>query len=276
LIDLIKPQSNPGPSRFLLIFSLLTGSTLVNALLIGLFGQRRDVRVAGASSHSWQQTIDDIKQLAVQPRYWVLVAALCLCGGPVFQTMNQFLLYRAQDLGLVVQSRDEGWIVLQFIRMAMWVVGGVAVGAVAGHRPGAVAAAVILGAFSLAAMAVGLADTRTLLFASSIVFEFVRQFMRWSHSGFMAEQVNERLRATAIGTAITVAGLSSTAFGFIANEISDSNAADFNSSAPFVVAGAIGCVGALGLILFNINAGKRRSRAHRDADVVAGNELPAL
>jgi len=267
LIGGIKPESNPSLDSYRLIFAALAAFSILNALLIGVWGQRAGAQRGEASSHTWRQTIAELRQLARQPRYWALVASLCLCGGPIFQTMNQFLVYRATELGLIVESQDRGWIILQFIRMIMWIVGGAAVGLLAGRRAGILVAAVILGAFSLSSIGVGLANTTVILFAAAIAFEFVRQFMRWSHAGYIAEHVSDEVRATAIGGAIAVAGVSSTSFGFAANWIGDPNSASFKSATPFFIAGVIGLLGTVGLVVFDRITRRRQLHAQTSLDM---------
>lgn len=251
LADIIKPQNDPALASFKLIFWLLVGTTLVNAVVIGLWGQRPGRWRGESTNQNWQQTARDLKRLIAEPRYWALVGALCMCGGPLFQATNQFLRYRAEDVGLIVGSQDRGWIVLHLIRMSMWVVGGAAVGLLAGRRAGGIVAAVLLGAFAAASAGIGLADTSRALFAAVIFFEFVRQFMRWSHAGYMAEQMPSDLRATAIGGAIAVAGISSTIFGFAANNLASPSSPSFYSPEPFYVAAALGVAGAAGLLIFD-------------------------
>ena len=74
--------------------------TLLCGVLIGLWRQRPD-RFEHTPSPGWSQTLTDLKRLSCQPRFWALVATICLLGCPVFQTANQFLPYCAKELGLV-------------------------------------------------------------------------------------------------------------------------------------------------------------------------------
>jgi MFS family permease len=250
LINVIKPQTNPELISFKWLLWFLSFITFFNAVLMYLWGQRAGRWTSDAPHQTWGQIFSDLKTLVTDPRYLTLVVGLCLCGGVIFQVTNQFLLYRAEDLGLIVESQDRGWIVLQLIRMMMWIFGGIGVGLLAGRKTGIVTGATILGAFALAAGSIGLSSTTVQLFAASIAFEFVRQFMRWSHAGYMAAQMPDNLRATAIGGGITAAGISSTIFGFAANRFLDPSGAAFDSSKPFFFACVIGCAGALGLLAF--------------------------
>ena len=251
LLNLEPTTSAPELQDFELMFWLLAVTTLLSAIFIGLWGQRPGP-FEQAQPPGWSQTISDLKRLASQPRYWALVIALCLLGGPVFQASNQFLPYRAKEMGLILDGGgDNGWIWLNLLKVVMWIPGGAAVGLLAGRRAPGIAAAVMLGCFALAALAIGSSLMVWQLFCSVAAFEFVRQFMRWSHSGYMSEHMAPDLRATTIGLTITISGLGSTAFTWIAPRIWDPNATDFQSTGPFLAAAVCGLLGCVGLFLYD-------------------------
>src|SRR5262249_58682137 len=131
--------------------------------------------------------------------------------------------------------------------------GGLAVGLLAGRRAPGLAGVLMLSSFALSAAGIAWASTAADLFAAVAVFEFVRQFMRWSHAGYLSEHMPPDLRATAIGLAITVAGTSSAVFGLLSNRIWKPPPDDpigFNAQAPFWLAAGLGLTGALGLFVF--------------------------
>jgi hypothetical protein len=133
----------------------------------------------------------------------------------------------------------------------MWIPGGLAVGLLAGRRAPGLAAVVMLSGFALSAAGIANASTSGGLFVAVAVFEFVRQFMRWSHAGYLSEHMPEDLRATAIGMAVTLAGMSSTLFGFLTNAIWSPDDPGFDSRNPFLLAAGLGLAGALGLLVFD-------------------------
>jgi MFS family permease len=251
LLNLEPTTSAPELKDFELMFWLLTVTTLLSAVLIGLWGQRPG-RFDHAQPPGWSQTLSDVKRLAVQPRYWALVGALCLLGGPVFQASNQFLPYRAKEMGLILAGgADNGWIWLNLLKVVMWIPGGAAVGLLAGRRAPGIAAVIMLGFFSLAVLAIGCSQLVWQLFLSVAVFELVRQFMRWSHSGYMSEHMPPDLRATTIGLTITISGLGSTIFTWIAPWIWDPKATDFEATGPFWAAAVCGLIGCVGLFVYD-------------------------
>ena len=117
----------PGSDSFQLIFWLLTASTFVCGVVVGVWGQRPG-RFDQHESRSRQQTVRDLRTLAGEKRYRALVISLCLLGGPLFQASNQYLPYRAADLGLISGSQDQGWVWLSLLKTLMWIPGGAAVG----------------------------------------------------------------------------------------------------------------------------------------------------
>lgn len=251
LIDVISPESNPSLGGFHFILWGLAGLTAVGAAVMWTWGQRPGRGQGEKARQTWDDTANDLKRLLVNPRFWALVVSLCLLGGSLFQANNQFLRYRAEDVGLISGSQDRGWILLQELRVLMWVPGGLAVGLLAGRRAPGLAAVLMLAAFALSGAGIAWATTARGLFVTAASFEFVRQFMRWSHAGYMSEHMPPELRATAIGLAITLAGTSSALFGFLTNALLNPNAASFDSRDPFLLAAGLGLAGACGLFVFD-------------------------
>ena len=147
LLSFTPMTMTPDVSDFHLIFWILTTTTLVCGVLIGLRGQHPG-RFEQDVPARWSRTLHDIGRLARTPKFWAIVIALCLLGGPVFQSSNQFLPYRAEDLGLKTGTRDDGWIWLQLLKTLMWIPGGLAVGRLAGRRAPGLAAVIMLFSFS--------------------------------------------------------------------------------------------------------------------------------
>ena len=143
-----------------------------------------------------------------------------------------------------------GWIWLSLLKTVMWIPGGAAVGLLAGRRASGFAAVLMLGAFALAAGAIGWCSIGWTLFVFVAIFEFTRQFMRWSHSGYMSEHLPDNLRATGMGVAISLSGLGSTLWGWAADMLYTSNPVE-QSPMPFYSAAVLGIVGCIGLFIFN-------------------------
>ncbi len=250
LVNLSKLSSTPSLPDFELLFMILAGTTTTCGVLIGLWGQRpgRFQRDAPATLAS---TINDLKTLAAMPVFWALVIPLCLFGGAVFGTSNYFLPYRAEELGLKDGSSDNGWIWLTLLKTLMWIPGGLAVGVLAGRRAPGIAAVLMIGTFSAAATFIGVSQAAWQLFASVAVFEFARQFMRWSHGGYLTEHIGDRLRPTAIGFAITFSGLGETIYGWASKATWDPDLPEFESWRPILVASIAGLFATAGLFLYD-------------------------
>lgn len=251
LIDVIKPVSDPSLGGFHVVLWGLAGATALGAAVMWIWGQRPGRWQGEKARQTWAETADDLKRLFANSRFWALVSSLCLLGASLFQANNQFLRYRAEDLRLIVGAQDEGWILLKELQVLMWIPGGLAVGLLAGRRAPGLAAVFMLSGFALAGAGIAWASTSAGLFAAVAMFEFVRQFMRWSHAGYLSEHMPQDLRATAIGVAISISGTSSAIFGFLTNAILDPNAAAFDSREPFWLAAGLGLAGALGLFVFD-------------------------
>ena len=252
LVNLTKPEADPPMVSFRIIFIGIGALSLLAAAAVWLYGQRAG-QMAGELIESRRiPGITDIRRLLTNPRFWGLALSLSLFGGPVFQATNQFLRYRAEDLGLISGPLDQGWIILQLVRPLMWVPGGLAVGLLAGRRAPGFVAATILGCYALAGAGIGLAQAP---------LAFVRggggirgscvNAPRWSQTGYMSEHMPADLRSTAIGCAITFSSLGGGTFGFIANSFMTADAVGFESARPFWVASRIGLAGALGLLIFD-------------------------
>ncbi len=265
LVGLNPMTSRPGLSDFELLFWVLTGTTATCAFLIGMWGQRPG-RFQRDPHPNLVQTLADLKTLATMPTFWALVIPLCLFGGAVFGVGNYYLPSRAEELGLKSGSSDNGWIWLTLLKTLMWIPGGLAVGLLAGRRAPGIAAVLMIGGFSLGATCIGVSQVAWQLFASVAVFEFVRQFMRWSHGGYLTEHIGDRLRPTAIGFAITFSGLGETVYGWVAKAIWDPDLPGFESWKPVLLASIAGLLAAVGLFVFD------RWRPIRDPGVEpAGN-----
>lgn len=245
----LQPMVRPSVDDFMIIFCILTISAFLSGVAIWSWGQRPG-KFDKHESHDWNQTMSDLGRLTQNPRFWALVVSLCVLGGPVFQANNQFLPYRAEDLGLKSGSQDLGWIWLTLLKTLMWIPGGAAVGLLAGRRAPGLAAVIMLGTFSIAAAAIGWCSVGWTLFVYVAIFEFIRQFMRWSHSGYMSEHLPDNLRSTGMGVAISLSGLGSAIWGWAADILYTVEPVQ-QSPQPFYSAAALGIVGCIGLFVFN-------------------------
>ena len=250
LVNLSKLEAAPSLGDFELLFGILAVTTTSCAILIGLWGQRPG-RFLRDTPPTLGQTIADLRTLAAMPTFWALVIPLCLFGGAVFGTSNYYLPFRAEELGLKDGSSDNGWIWLTLLKTMMWIPGGIAVGLLAGRRAPGIAAVLMIGGFSGAAVLIGISQLAWQLFASVAVFEFARQFMRWSHGGYLTEHIGDRLRPTAIGFAITFSGLGETVYGWVSKMIWNPNQPGFQSWKPILLASIAGLFATAGLVLWD-------------------------
>ena len=250
LANLSPLKTTPTLTDFELLFWILAGTTTGCAVLIGLWGQRPG-RFHRDTPPTLSQTLTDLKTLATMPRFWALVIPLCLFGGAVFGTSNYYLPYRAEELGLKDGSADNGWIWLTLLKTLMWIPGGLAVGMLAGRRAPGIAAVLMIGTFSAAATCIGVSHAVWQLFASVAVFEFARQFMRWSHGGYLTEHIGDRLRPTAIGFAITFSGLGETVYGWVSKATWNADLEGFQSWKPVLLASIAGLIATAGLFLYD-------------------------
>jgi MFS family permease len=262
LLNLRPMAATPALGDFRLIFLLLTITTLVSAVAIAAWGQRAgDFDQQPAAS--WAQTLSDLARLARLPRFWALVLTMCVLGGPLIQSSNQFLPYRAEALGLKQGAMDAGWIWLNLLKTLMWLPGGLAVGLVAGRRAAAIVPIAIQAAFCAATFGVGFSQAAWQLFASVAAFEFLRQCTRWVYTGYLSEHMPSRLRATAIGLSVSFAGTSSALFAWVAGAVWNPNlAASRPFSQPFLAAVAMAACGCAGLFVFNLFQPIRQPEEH--------------
>lgn len=250
LFSLAPTQTVPTVGDFSYIFSFVTVTTMICGVGVALWGQRAGV-FAGEAKPNWSRIKQDVRELMGNPRFWALVLIMCGIGGPIFQAANQFLPYRADDVGLKNGAVDQGWLWLQLLKTFMWLPGGLAVGLVAGRRAPGYVGAGILALFSLTALAIGGSRGAAALFGAVALFEFVRQFMRWSHAGYLSEHMPDHLRATAIGFSITISGCSSTIYAWLAATIWKPGSPGFNSSQPFWIVSLLGLGGVVALVVFD-------------------------
>ena len=136
LSALERPAMTPQVDDFVPIFWFLVALKVVCGVLVGFWSQRPGQFAQDDESPRWDRTVTDLKRLIVNARFWALVIALCLLGGPVFQATNQYLPYRAEDLGLIQGAADQGWIWLKLLGTTMWIPGGLSIGLLAGRRAG--------------------------------------------------------------------------------------------------------------------------------------------
>ncbi len=239
----IKPQV----AEFQIIFIMMAAITLFCGLLVGWWGQQQG-QFEKVSSPDWHRTLHDLGRVARTQHFWLMVLTFCVLGALPLQASNQFLPYRAEELGLKSGAQDTGWLWLQLLRTIMWVPGGAAVGYLAGRRVGGAVAAALVAAVALASLAIGLCEKPWQLFVSVAVFEFLRQFVRWSQTGHLAEHMPDNLRATSIGCAVSLSGLSMTLFGWFAPVVWDPVT---QSAPPFLMAAMLCGIGGYGLLLFD-------------------------
>ena len=261
LVNLTRPEHNPTGHNFTLILYGLAIIKLICAIAIWAYALRPGHFAGDPSQASPSSVLTDLRLLLSNPRFWALTIALCLIGGPMFQANNQYLRYRAEDIGLISGAQDRGWSTLQLVRALMLLPGGIAVGFFAGRRAAGIFAVVLLGFFAITCGSIGWASTVGMLFLSSACFEMVRQLMRWSQTGYLSEHMPARLRSCAIGCSVTCSGLGATSFGFLTNQYMNPSDPSFNSAEPFWLAAGIGAIGATGLYFFNRNFPIRENTA---------------
>ena len=241
----------PRLEDFSLIFWILAATTTLCGIVLGLWGQRPG-RFERDEPATWENVKKDFLVLCTTPKFVALVTVLCLFGGPVFGASNIYLPFRAEEVGFITAGGgDDGWIWLQLLKPFMWILGGLAVGQLAGRRASGLAAVLMMGSFSLTAMGIGVSQLAWHLFVMVAVFEFARQFMRWSHGGYMTEHLPGNLRATAIGLAITFSGLGETIYAWYTKLKWPADAVDFHSGPPIMLAGVLGILSVVGLYLYD-------------------------
>ena len=252
LFNFSSMVDKPQIADFQNMFVVLTLTTLVSSLAVGLWSQHPGRFGSDKKLVQWGDVIRDFGRLIRVHRFWALVVTLCVLGGPLFQASNQFLPYRAEELGLKNGSQDSGWIWLNLLKTLMWIPGGAAVGLLAGRRAPGLAAVLMLVAFSLATLGIGISQLPRHLYASVAAFEFIRQLMRWSFSGYVSEHMPSDLRSTAIGLSVTFAGLSSAIYCWVADALWTPDASQMNPSRmPFYSVVVLGLSGAILLAVYD-------------------------
>jgi MFS family permease len=239
-----EPTITPGVDDCYSILWLLTFVTAVCGILIGLWGQRPG-RFEHELPPDWSQTVRDLGRLAHNSKFWVLVLSLSFFGGAVFQGANQFLPYRAEDVGLKHGAADLGWVWLNLLKTLIWIPGGFAVGMLAGRRARPLAGALMIGGFALGAFGMGLSQCGWQLFMWVALLELCRQFMRWGQSGYLSEHLPDDLRATVIGCSVAISGLSSTIFAWLSDYWWNPTMSSAYPMYAASICGAIGCVAML-------------------------------
>jgi MFS family permease len=245
---------SPAPGDFGSALAAFAALSLLGACLIFILGEYRSSgKGAPLESRSGAQDAGALRQslaLLRYPKYIVLVIALSLLGGPVFQATNVYRPYRAHDpqISLIVGAQDHGWAALEVTGYVMQLLGGLLVGFLAGKKASGWMAALMLGCFTLCGLGIGLAPNAVVLFAFSALFEVARQFMRWVQTGYVSEYVSEQQRAPAIGFSVTLSGIGSWAFNLLTRALQSPDSPNFSSALPFVIAAALGFLGTAILI----------------------------
>ncbi|MDA0660848.1 MAG: MFS transporter [Planctomycetota bacterium] len=253
MFNLARPITAPVLQNFNEIFLVLTITTFVSSIAIGLWAQHAGRFSADQAVTGWGHVVGDLGRLVTNRRFWAIVICLCILGAPCIHASNQYLPRRADVLGLKKGSSDTGWIWLNLLKTIMWLPGGAAVGMLAGRRASGRAAVTIACVFAVATVACGYSRTSAELFAAVIAFEFLRQFMRWLFTGYLSEHMPSDLRSTAIGLSVTFAGLSSTIYAWWADWLwkTGNVPADFRYDTPFLAAAILGVIGALLLAVYD-------------------------
>ena len=240
-------SGDPTPGDFVLLLWFHTALCLAAALLIRTVARHRGPVRRQRVKESWKTNFSLLRM----PRYLAMVIPLSLMGGPVFQTVNIYLPYRAEapEIALKVGAVDQGWSMLLTAGYGMQFLGGLFIMLIAGKRAGALMAAAVLGGYAVCSLGIGLSDYVYGVVIFTALFEFLRQLMRWSQTGYITEHMPIELRGPAIGFSTTLSGLSSTLFATLMRNLQSPDSPDFSSSLPFVVGGSIGLSGALLLLI---------------------------
>jgi MFS family permease len=240
-------EAEPGPQDFIWLFCFHVMLSLTGAFLVWFWSRHPGQVQHQLTRGSWKTNL----ALLRMPRYLGMVIPLSIMGGPVFQTVNIYLPYRASDpeIDLIAGSADQGWSALLSAGYGMQLLGGIAILLLAGKKASARMASLVLASYAACSLGIGFSPNAYSLFLFASVFELFRQMMRWSQTGYISEHMPLDLRAPAIGFSTTLSGLSSTLFAFIIRQIQSPNSLDFSSSFPFFVGGTIGLTGALLLLI---------------------------
>ncbi len=242
-------DGEPAPGDFAPLFWSHVLICVLGAIVVATASRHPGPAWHQVSESSWRTNLALLKM----PRYLAIVIPLSLMGGPVFQTVNIYLPYRASapEIGLIAGSVDQGWAALLTAGYGFQFLGGLAIMLIAGKKASTGVAAAVLATYAACSLGIGLSPHAYALFVFASLFEFVRQLMRWSQTGYISEQMPIHLRGPAIGFSATLSGLSSTLFAFVMDKVLSPGSPDFSSSFPFFVGGSIGVLGALLLLIFH-------------------------
>jgi MFS family permease len=240
-------SGDPTPGDFFPMLWFHTALCLAGALLIRIVARHPGTVRRQRVEENWKTNFSLLRM----PRYLAMVIPLSLMGGPVFQTVNIYLPYRAEapEIALKVGAVDQGWSMLLTTGYGMQFLGGLFIMLIAGKRAGALMAAAVLGGYAVCSLGIGLSDYVYGVVIFTALFEFLRQLMRWSQTGYITEHMPIELRGPAIGFSTTLSGLSSTLFATLMRNLQSPDSPDFSSSLPFVVGGSIGLAGAVLLLI---------------------------
>ena len=240
-------EGDPAAGDFALLFWSHVVICVAGALLIATVSRHPGTIQRQISGGSWRTNLSLLKM----PRYLAMVIPLSLMGGPVFQTVNIYLRYRASDpeIGLMSGAVDQGWSTLLTVGYGFQFLGGLAILLIAGRKASAGIASGVLLIYATCSLGIGLSPNAYVIFVFASLFEFFRQLMRWSQTGYISEHMPIHLRGPAIGFSTTLSGLSSTVFAYVMREVQSPGTPDFSSSFPFFIGGSIGVLGALLLLI---------------------------
>jgi Na+/melibiose symporter-like transporter len=250
-------------------FALLWSSavlSLMGGALIYFWGEHHP-KAGGPPPVTSRPSLSDDLRLIRSKRFLLMVIPLSLLAGPIFQAVNVYLAYRASDpyIGLIRHSQDHGWVTLQVVSYVAQLVGGVLLGLVAGKRASTWIAALLLAGFASCCISIGIAPGALLLFASAVAFEVCRQFMRWLQTGYVSEHVPVSQHSAAISVSILLSSIGGSGFMVLSRWLQSPDSPSFSSTLPFLVAGTIGGLGVIILII-----GAQRMGRASDAAGVGG------
>lgn len=246
---LLKWTSNGNPitDDFVPLLWFHTALCLAGAMLIRAVARHPGPVRRQLVEEDWKTNFSLLRM----PRYLAMVIPLSLMGGPVFQTVNIYLPYRAEaeEIALKVGAVDQGWSTLLTVGYGMQFLGGLFIILIAGKKAGALMAAAVLGVYAASSLGIGLSPNVYGVVLFTALFEFLRQLMRWSQTGYITEHMPIELRGPAIGFSTTLSGLASTLFATVMRNLQSPDSPDFSSSLPFYVGGCIGLTGAVLLLI---------------------------
>ena len=152
-------DGNPAPGDFAPLFWAHVLICVVGAILIATVSRHPGPVRRQVSEDSWRTNLSLLKM----PRYLAMVIPLSLMGGPVFQTVNIYLRYRASDpeIGLMAGAVDQGWYALLTAGYGFQFLGGLAILLIAGRKASAGLAAGVLLTYSICSLGIGLSPMPT-------------------------------------------------------------------------------------------------------------------